>query len=56
MKLVHLTEVEAFAGYRIWLEYVDGAVGELDLSRLVGSGVFKAWEETYSPSVGVISR
>lgn len=35
------TKVEARGGYRIWLDYDD---------------VFKAWEEMYSPSVGVISR
>ena len=38
-------KVEARPGYRIWLEYDDGVCGELDLSHLVGDGVFKAWEE-----------
>ena len=38
-------KVEARPGYRIWLEYDDGVCGELDLSHLVGKGVFKAWEE-----------
>ena len=45
MELVQPTKVEARDGYRIWLEYADGAAGELDLSHLVGSGVFKAWED-----------
>lgn len=45
MELVQPTNVEARGGYRIWLEYADGAAGELDLSHLVGSGVFKAWED-----------
>ncbi len=31
--------------YKIWLEYADGAAGEVDLSHLVGSGIFKAWED-----------
>ncbi len=30
-------------GYRIWLRYADGAEGEVDLSDLVGKGVFEAW-------------
>lgn len=56
MEPVQPAKVEARAGYRIWLEYAAGAVGELDLSRLVGSGVFKEREEMYSPAKGVISR
>lgn len=45
MELAQPTKVEARDGYRIWLEYADGAAGEIDLSHLVGSGVFKAWED-----------
>lgn len=45
MELVQPTKVEARDGYCIWLEYADGAAGEIDLSHLVGSGVFKAWED-----------
>ena len=32
-------------GYRIWLRYADGVEGEVDLSRLVGTGVFVAWRD-----------
>ncbi len=32
-------------GYRIWLRYSDGEEGEVDLSHLVGKGVFKAWDD-----------
>lgn len=35
--------VEARPEYRIWLRYEDGVAGELDLSHLVGKGVFAAW-------------
>ena len=35
--------VEPRPEYRIWLEYSDGMVGEVDLSGLVGSGAFEAW-------------
>lgn len=45
MDLVQPTKVEARDGYRIWLEYADGAAGEIDLSHLVGSGVFQAEDE-----------
>ncbi|MDN5871867.1 MAG: DUF2442 domain-containing protein [Nitrococcus sp.] len=43
--MIRPTEVEARAGYRIWLRYSDGAAGEIDLSHLAGHGVFKAWNE-----------
>ena len=37
-------EVKALPGYRIWIAYEDGECGELDLSHLVGKGMFKAWD------------
>lgn len=37
--------VEPRDGYRIWLRYADGVEGEVDLSHLVGSGVFAAWRD-----------
>ena len=43
--MLHPTEVEARPGHRIWLRYSDGTAGEVDLSRLVGQGVFAAWNE-----------
>ena len=30
-------------GYRVWLRYSDGSTGEVDLSDLIGKGVFRAW-------------
>ena len=38
------TQVRSLPGYRIWIEYDDGASGEIDLSHLAGRGVFRAWE------------
>lgn len=32
-------------GYRLELTYPDGVCGVLDLSEMVGKGVFKAWED-----------
>ena len=37
--------VEARPGYRIWIRFADGAAGEVDLSDLVGKGVFRTWED-----------
>lgn len=37
--------VKPLADYRIWIKFQDGAEGEVDLSSLVGKGVFKAWED-----------
>lgn len=30
--------------YRVWIRFDDGLEGEVDLSDLVGKGVFEAWE------------
>lgn len=30
--------------YRIWIRFDDGLEGEVDLSELVGQGIFEAWE------------
>ena len=43
--MIRPTEVEPRDGFRIWLRYSDGAAGEIDLSRLAGRGVFKAWND-----------
>lgn len=40
-----LLEVKARPDYRLWLRYDDGAQGEVDLSDLVGRGVFALWNE-----------
>ena len=41
----NLLKVEAREGYRIYVEYDDGACGEVDYSHKVGRGVFKVWDE-----------
>jgi len=43
--MVRPKEVKALEGYRLWLRYSDGVEGVVDLSHLVGKGVFKVWEE-----------
>lgn len=42
LKLVH---VEPLAGYRLRLRYADGVTGDVDLSHLVGKGVFQLWND-----------
>ncbi len=32
------------SNYRVWICFDDGLEGEVDLSHLVGKGVFEAWE------------
>ena len=43
--MIRPTTVEPRDGYRIWIRYSDGVAGEVDLSALVGKGVFRAWED-----------
>ena len=40
-----VTQVEPREGFRIWLRYLDGPAGEIDLSDLTGKGVFRAWDD-----------
>ena len=37
--------VKALPNYRVYLEFSDGAKGEVDLSDLAGQGVFEAWNK-----------
>jgi len=38
------TQVKAQNNFNIWIHFSDGTEGNVDLSHLVGKGVFKAWE------------
>lgn len=40
-----LVSVEALPQYRLRLAYSDGVKGEVDLSDLVGQGVFSVWTD-----------
>ncbi len=37
--------VTALPEYKLRVEYADGVTGEVDLSHLVGKGVFAAWND-----------
>ncbi|NUO83673.1 DUF2442 domain-containing protein [candidate division KSB1 bacterium] len=38
-------EVRALPNHRLYIKYSDGAEGEVNLSDLVGQGVFEAWRD-----------
>ncbi len=40
-----IVEVKPLPNYRIWIKFSDGVEGEVDLSGLVGKGVFSAWKD-----------
>ena len=43
-KRVKIVACRARPNYHVWLRFDDGLEGEVDLSHLVGKGVFSAWE------------
>lgn len=43
--MVKLINVTPRSGYKLLLEYNDGVIGEIDLSHLIGQGVFRAWRD-----------
>lgn len=40
-----IVEAEPRKDYRLWVRFEDGVEGEVDLSDLVGDGVFERWED-----------
>jgi len=38
-----IVEVKSVGPYTVWLRFEDGVCGGLDLSELVGKGVFATW-------------
>lgn len=40
-----IVEVKPVGPYTVWLRFVDGVCGQLDLSELAGKGVFAAWKD-----------
>ncbi len=40
-----IVDVDARPEYRLWLQFEDGVEGVIDLSDLVGRGVFAAWTD-----------
>ena len=44
--LHRIVQVDARPSYRVWVRFEDGMEGEVDLSDLVGKGVFQAWDDS----------
>ena len=44
--MVKPVDVTPLPGYRLRLRYADGVEGEVDLSGLVGKGVFRLWDDS----------
>jgi hypothetical protein len=44
-KVLKLTQAEPLRGYKLRLGYADGITGVVDLSHLVGKGVFELWND-----------
>jgi len=42
--LFRIVAFEARPQYRLWVRFEDGVEGEVDLSDMVGKGVFSRWE------------
>jgi len=40
-----ITKVRVLENYKLWLKFADGVEGIVDLSKLVGKGIFKKWED-----------
>ncbi len=43
--MLKLIRAEALPGYRLRIRYADGVTGDVDLSHLVGKGVFQLWND-----------
>ncbi|MGH7468094.1 MAG: DUF2442 domain-containing protein [Longimicrobiales bacterium] len=43
--LYRIVEVRVRPNYRVWIRFEDGVEGEVDLSDLVGRGVFASWND-----------
>jgi hypothetical protein len=43
MSAPKILEARPLADYKIWLKFADDTTGEVDLSHLVGKGVFTLW-------------
>jgi len=40
-----IIKVKVLENYKLWLRFDDGVEGIVDLSKLVGKGVFKKWKD-----------
>ena len=45
--MVRITKIKILQGYRLELVFDDGVCGVVDLSELVGKGVFSSWNDRH---------
>ena len=43
--MLKIIDVRPLPGFKIWVKFQDGVEGNVDLSDLVGKGVFSKWKE-----------
>jgi hypothetical protein len=43
--MYRVEKVKALPDYKLWLKFSDGVEGTVDLSGLVGKGVFSVWRD-----------
>jgi hypothetical protein len=43
--MIRVVAVEPRANFQVWVRFEDGVTGVADLSDMVGSGVFAAWDD-----------
>lgn len=43
--MVQILEARPIEPYAVWIRFSDGVSGSVDLSDLVGKGVFAAWKD-----------
>lgn len=43
--LPRVVETRALPSFRLWLRFADGSEGTVDVSDMVGKGVFAAWND-----------
>ena len=43
--LYRIVAAKALPNYRLWVRFEDGVEGDVDLSDIVGKGVFRCWED-----------
>ena len=43
--MYRIAEVKPLPNYRLWMKFVDGTAGEVDVSVLAGKGVFAKWNK-----------
>ncbi|MGA1841920.1 MAG: DUF2442 domain-containing protein [bacterium] len=54
-----IVKLKVLSDYRIWIKYNDNTEGTLDLSNLVGKGIFSLWndyEEFKKVTIGSIGE